>query len=329
MDEKGEPAPGIGTYLSTPSKIVQLYTARSKASGEVQFEMKDFWGPRKVIVQTNTSLDSTYQIKLHSPFSEEYTTSRLPEFALQPGVENNLLRRSIAMQVQDIYYSDRSVNFAGGAVDSSAFYGKADETYFLDDFIRFTVMEEVMREYVSGVMVRKRRGGFHFLVLNNVRKTLFQDDPLVLLDGMPIFDVDRIMGFDPLRVKKLEVFTSRYYLGPLHFPGVVSYSTYAGDLGGFALDPKSISLNYDGLQRQRTFYSPQYETQKQRESRMPDRRHLLYWNPQITLDKNGTQQLEFFTSDLTGNFTIVVEGLNKNGYSGSKVSTLSVKQFNN
>lgn len=329
LDINGQPASGIGTYLSNPSKIIQLYTARSKANGEVQFEMKHFWGSKKVIVQTNSSQDSTYQIKLHSPFSEVYTTTRIPQFSLQPNVADNLLRRSVAMQVQDIYYRDRSVNFADGAVDSSAFYGKADETYFLDDFTRFTVMEEVMREYVAGVMVRKRRGGFHFLVLNNVRKSLFQDDPLVLLDGMPIFDVDRIMEFDPLKVKKLEVFTSRYYLGPLHFPGVVSYSSYAGDLGGFTLDPKSISLNYEGLQRQRIFYSPQYETQKQRESRMPDRRQLLYWNPQVTLNENGMQQIEFFTSDLTGNFTIVVEGLNKNGYSGSKVSTLSVKQFNN
>jgi hypothetical protein len=329
LDEKDQPASGIGTYLSSPSKIIQLYTARSKANGEVQFEMKDFWGSKKVIVQTNTSQDSTYQIKLINPFSEEHTSTKLADFDLNPDVANNLLRRSIAMQVQDIYYGDHFINFSDGAIDSSAFYGKADQTYFLDDFTRFTVMEEVMREYVSGVMVRKRRDGFHFLVLNNVRKTLFQDDPLIMLDGMPIFDVDRIMAFDPLKIKKLEVFTGRYYLGPLHFPGLVSYSTYGGDLGGFTPDQKALSLNYEGLQRQRVFYLPQYETQKQRESRRPDRRHLLYWNPQVTLDADGKQQLEFFTSDLTGNYTIVVEGLNKNGYAGSKVSSLSVKQFNN
>ena len=329
LDETGKPAPGIGTYLSSPSKIIQLYTARSKANGEVQFEMKDFWGLKKVIVQTNTSQDSTYQIRLVNPFSEQYTTPRLSDVDLTPDVANNLLARSVAMQVQDIYYGDRFINFSDGAIDSSAFYGKADETYFLDDFTRFTVMEEVMREYVSGVMVRKRRDGFHFLVLNNIRKTLFQDDPLIILDGMPIFDVDRIMAFDPLKIKKLEVFTGRYYLGPLHFPGLVSYSTYGGDLGGFTLDQKSLSLNYEGLQRQRVFYSPQYETQKQRESRRPDRRHLLYWNPHVTLDAAGKQQLEFFTSDLTGNFTIVVEGLSKAGYAGSNVSTISVKHFNN
>jgi len=53
------------------------------------------------------------------------------------------------------------------------FYGKADENYLLDDFTRFPVMEEVMREYVPGVFVRKRRDGFHFLVRDDVNKSLF------------------------------------------------------------------------------------------------------------------------------------------------------------
>ena len=117
---------------------------------------------------------------------------------------------------------------------------------------------------------------------------------------MPIFDIDKIMAFDPLKVKKLEVITNRYFLGPFTFPGVVSYTTYTGDLAGFQLDPRAVSLNYEGLQRQRIFYSPQYDNQKQRESRMPDRRNLLFWAPQVTLDKEGKQQLEFYTSDLIG-----------------------------
>jgi hypothetical protein len=178
-------------------------------------------------------------------------------------------------------------------------------------------------------MVRKRRDGFHFIVLDNTWKRTFQDDPLVLLDGTPIFDVDAIMAFDPLKVKKLEVFTTRYYLGPLHFSGMVSYSTYTGDLAGFQLDPKSVSLDYEGLQRQRVFNSPSYDTESKRQSRLPDRRNLLFWAPHTTVEKGGRQELEFFTSDLTGTYTIVVQGLNENGDAGSAVSSFAVKQFNN
>jgi hypothetical protein len=329
LDASGKPAPGISTYLSSPGKNIQLYTARSKSNGEVQYEMKDFWGPKKIIVQPNIELDSAIQIKVHSPYADVYASRNLGPLKLPAKFSKNLLTRSIAMQVQDIYYRDHWEKFSLTSIDSTAFYGKASETYFLEDYTRFTVMEEVMREYVPGVMVRKKRDGFHFLVLDNVRKSLFQDDPLVLLDGTPIFDIDKIMEFDPLNVKKLEVLTHRYYLGPSIFPGIVSYTTFTGDLSGFQLDPKTLSIDYEGLQRQRVFYSPQYENQKQRESRIPDRRNLLCWEPQVVLDKDGRQQLEFFTSDLAGEYTIVIEGMTKNGASGSTMSTFIVKQFNN
>ncbi len=325
---EGTAAQSIPVYLSTPGKNVQLYTARSKSNGEVQFEMKDFWGPKKIIVQTNTEEDSTLQIKIRSPYSDEFGSNTLSLFSLPEALSKNLLRRSIAMQVQDIYYGE-AVNNKPMSIDSTAFYGKASETYYLDDYTRFPVMEEVMREYVPGVMVRKRKDGFHFLVLDNVRKSMFRDNPLVLLDGIPIFDLDKVMAFDPTRVKKLEVITHRYFLGPLNFPGIVSYTTYTGDLAGFELNPNTVALDYEGLQRERVFYSPEYQNEKKRDNRLPDRRNLLYWNPSVTLDKNGKHQLEFFTSDLKGKYTVVVEGLTNKGYSGSTTSSFIVKDFNN
>ncbi|HZB15299.1 MAG TPA: hypothetical protein VE467_19830 [Chryseolinea sp.] len=327
-DGNGKPAPGVSTYLSSPGKNIQLYTARSRSNGEIQYETKDFYGLKKIVVQTNSEQDSTSKIEIHNPYSNTFAVRRLSNLTMQPTVAKPLLERSVAMQIQDIYYGDAAKPQIA-AIDSASFYGKSSETYFLDDYTRFTVMEEVMREYVPGVMVRKRKDGFHFLVLDNVRKSLFQEDPLVLLDGMPIFDIDKIMAFDPLRIKKLDVVTNRYFLGPLIFPGIVSYMTYTGDLAGFQLDPKNVSLDYEGLQRQRIFYSPLYENQKQRDSRMPDRRNLLFWTPHVRLDKEGKQQIEFYTSDLTGNYTIVVEGMTSNGYAGSATSSFVVKQFNN
>jgi hypothetical protein len=95
------------------------------------------------------------------------------------------------------------------------------------------------------------------------------------------------------------------------------------------LNPQSVSLDYEGLQLQRVFYAPQYSDQKQRESRIPDRRNLLHWLPKVTLSKEGRRQLEFYTSDLTGDYTIVIEGLTKNGFAGSTEQTFTVKQFNN
>lgn len=329
LKANGTPSPGTATYLTSPSKIVQLYAGRSNSKGEVQFEMKGFYGQRKVIVSANPEQDSTVKMSIENPFSPAFAPRIATPLELDKSIAGALRRRSVAMQVQDIYYGENAVKFGDLARDSSAFYGIASQVYYLDDYTRFPVMEEVMREYVPGVMVRKRRDGFHFMVMDNLRKSVFRDNPLVLLDGVPIFDIDRIMEFDPLKVKKLDVITNRYYLGPIVFEGVVSYSTYTGDLAGFQLDTKSITVDYDGLQRDRIFYAPEYENEKQRQTRMPDRRQLLWWEPDLKIDENGKAQLEFYTSDLTGQYTIVVEGLTQNGYSGSTTSSFTVKNFSN
>jgi hypothetical protein len=239
--------------------------------------------------------------------------------------EKEFQSRAIAMQVQDIYYEDIVASPPAIKTDSSAFYGKADETYFLDDYTRFPVMEEVMREYVPGVFVRKRKDGFHFIVVNLVNGGVMQGDPMILLDGVPLFDADRIMQVDPRLVKKLEVVKRPYYLGPLFMPGIVSYTTYQGNTAGLEMDPESISINYDGLQLYREFYSPRYETQKQFESRMPDKRYLLYWNPNVRVDRSGSANVQFFTSDVRGQFAVVVQGLSRDGHAGSTQYFFTVK----
>ena len=321
---------GILTYLASPGNIIRAYGSRSDQGGEVRFEIKDFYGPRQVIIQTQTDSLHTYQVKIQNPFSPLFAQERLPVLKITAKDEKALLSRSIAMQVQDVYYYEQYGNrFIKPAIDSSAFYGKADATYYLDDYTRFQVMEEVMREYVPGVFVRKRKDGFHFILIDIVHGGVLNGDPMVLLDGVPVFDVGDIMQLDPLQVKKLEVVNREYYLGQAVFSGIVSYSTYQGDLGGLKLDPQSVSLNYDGLQLKREFYSLHYNNDQQRNNRMPDQRYLLYWNPDITTDHQGKQQVEFYTSDVEGNYMVVVEGLNNQGFSGSKMYTFSVKPPDN
>ena len=112
-------------------------------------------------------------------------------------------------------------------------------------------------------------------------------------------------------------------------PGIVSYTTYTGDLSGFELDPRTVSLDYEGLQLGREFYSPKYDAPKQRDSRMPDQRSVLFWSPNVVTDKEGKQRLEFYSSDLTGEYEVVIEGLTSNGLAGSGKHTFSVKPYDN
>jgi hypothetical protein len=328
VDRKtGLPQKNILTTLTIPGEAFELRSALSRQDGSIFFNVNDFYSNNEVIIQNVNAADSTAKINISSPFSDKFSLSPFPQFTLTDKWKDQLLYRSINAQADNSYLIDKKrLAFTDLVVDSNVFYGNAEKQYYLDDYTRFITMEEVMREFVLDVRVRKQPDGYQFRVANTPLRTLFDQDPLVLIDGLPVSNVNKIIAFDPLKIKKIEVVSHKHYLGPLIAEGVVSFKTYQGDLGGYELDPNAIVVEYEGLQRQREFYSPVYETQNEKESRIPDLRNLLYWSPSVKTSKDGKQQLSFYTSDLKANFAIVVQGLTSDGLSGSSVTTFSVNK---
>ena len=183
-----------------------------------------------------------------------------------------------------------------------------------------------MREYVAEVNVRKTGSKYRFNTFNSdgfdlknlqTIEQVFQTNPLVLLDGVPVFNINKIIEYDPLKVAKLEVVANRYHYGTITAEGILSYTSIKGALEDFTLDPNDLVLDYEGLQQQRIFYSPTYATAGDRESRLPDFRDVLYWTPDLKTSSQGHGSFSFFTGDVPGKYVVIIEGLAKDGSAGS------------
>jgi hypothetical protein len=319
----GQPGRNISSYLSVPGKHILLYGSRSDKEGRIHFEMKEFFGPKDLVVQLNPK-DSLFRVELQSPFHDRFSAPRLPVFDFPTTLQEPLLARSIPMQVQNTYYRENLSRYRLPQVDSVAFYGVPDERYRLDDFTRFPVMEEVFREYVPGVMARKRRDGYVISLLDTPHKQFFDGSPLSLLDGVPIFNMDKVMEIDPRKVQRLDVVTRLYIVGPLVFDGIISFTTYKGDLAGYRPDAKALLADYEGLQLPRDFYTPRYDTPQRSGSRMPDLRNLLHWVPALKTDGQGKGQVAFYTSDEEGTYRFMINGITADGRAGSTQGTFEV-----
>lgn len=323
--QTGRPKSDVSAFLSITGVRFQYSNAISDQDGDVRFLVKDFFGTEELIVQTNSKADTGYRIDISSPFSEQTSSSILMPFALAEDSKNALVIRSLGAQTQNLYLADSIRQFFSPPfTDTTAFYGTPDKEYLLDDYTRFITMEEVMREFVSEVRLKKQQNAFDFSVVNQPYKLFFEQSPLVLLDGVPIFDVGRIISFDPLKIKKIDVVTQRYYHGKMVNHGIVSYKTYQGDLAGFQLDPAALVVEYEGLQLKRQFYSPIYDNPNNR-NRLPDFRNVLYWSPDVATDSNGKAQLTFYSSEIPGTYAVVLCGITRDGYAGSSVSTFSIR----
>jgi len=186
-------------------------------------------------------------------------------------------------------------------------------------------MEEILREYVINVDVKKREGKFHFQNFDLANNQMFKADPLVLVDGVPVTDLDKFMLTDPLKLNTLEVVNRRYFLGNSTFEGILSWTSYKGDMADN--EPiNATAIDYDGLQLEREFYAPVYANANQESSHLPDFRNVLLWSPNIKIPGGGSKEINFYTSDLPGKYAVHIQGITKGGVCGSKVLIFEVKK---
>ena len=320
----GRPRINAEVYLGVPGNRLQFYTSATDTLGRFVFNTKDFYGANEIVVQTNTRVDTTSIIDIKSPFSERFSAFNYPEFELKPSLLKELQNHSLSMQVQNAYYANQLKKFNAPSVDTTNFFGKPFKTYKLDDYTRFPIMEDVLREYVSEVFVSKAQKDYRIKVLGGV--DYLEESPLVLLDGVPYFNMNKVMEIDPKKVKKLEVVRDQYYYGPAIFDGILNFTSYKPNFGTSYINPNAVVLDYEGMQVQREFYHPTYETDLQLNSRLPDFRNVLYWSPSIITDAQGKGTFSFFTSDFEGAYIGVINGLSENGVPGRASFTFEVKR---
>lgn len=331
-----EPAPEVIVYLSVPGKRVQLKGCSSDSNGIVHFDMKDFYNVNQVVMQTNTGIDSIYRLEIVSPFAEKFSDRNIPALMVSENDYDNLEAKNLHVNVENGYHEKDILKTKIPQVDTLPFYYKPDRTYLLDNYTRFTTMEEVMIEYVDEVRVRKKGKKTLFITMNNpavdIRNLqegeffLESSDPLMLLDGVPVFNVDKMVAYDPLKVQKLDVVASRYFWGPITAAGILNFTTYKGNMDGYVMSPTDLLIDYEGLQKQRIFYSPDYSTPEALQSRLPDFRDVLYWSPDVHTNEKGDGNISFFTSDVPGKYLVVLQGISSNGEAGSQQFIVNVNK---
>lgn len=322
--ENGSPGEGIASYLSVLGDYPRFYSSKSNPQGRIKFELQDSYGDADIIIGTNQLLDSVYSIELRDPFSAEYSSPGNHELDLNENLKESLVNRSIGMQTLNIYHEEKISQFSFPNSDTSLFYMKGDKHYLLDDFTRFSTMEDIMREYMPEVFVNSNKEGFSLRILNAERRVKYQGNPLILYDGVPVFDINKLMKVDPHRIKSIDVVTKRYFYGRGTFDGIISCRSYEDDLEGIEVDPTSLIMKYKFAQVKRLFHSPDYSNEINLTT--PDRRNLLFWKPDVITNEDGEASVEFSTTEETGKYLIVVEGMSADGIPGYTSATFVVKE---
>ncbi len=316
------PVPSEFVFLSTPSKVATFQYARTDNNGKFSFEIPINEKLNNLIIQPEKP-EKNYYVRLESAFSEVYPDKTGINRTLSKNALSTDHERSVNYQVGRIYgttYYSAPVNNPEIQTWSGRFYGKPDIELVMADYIKLPVMQEVFFELTPGVYLKAKKSVYEMSIADPVENRIFSVPPVLFVDGVVVRDAGVIANINPEIVERIDMVKVRYLVGDYLFYGLVNVITSRGDFSAVELPLYAVRLSYRAVDPVGSFVPPAYETQQMKESRVPDLRNTLYWNPEVLADKDGKAVVEFWSSDYISDYVIRIEGVAPDGkpYSVSK-----------
>lgn len=304
-----QPVANTTIYLSAfgPSYFFQI--SRTDSIGRFYFSTKNIQTQTGIQFQVDRLPESSpVEVFLDDEFINDYRKFKPLPLSIDTTLRTQIEQRNVYSQIENAYF----IKKRDSILDSTQkpFFGTPDKVYKLDEFTRFPTMEDVFREYMFWVVVSKRGGKFTLQLINSRNGSRFLNTPLILIDGILVFDTQILMDYNPLLIKEISLITRKYVYAGFLFDGVMSINTYDGMAKNLSIS--SIHKEYTSWQHSKKYYSPNYTTHKSLD-RIPDYRVQLFWNPTITIEPGQEFVGEFYTSDIDGDFLIEAKGLNSAG----------------
>lgn len=151
--------------------------------------------------------------------------------------------------------------------------------------------------------------------------------PLVLVNGMMLKNHEKLFELQATNIENINVVVDKYIVGPHIFQGILDITMFDEINPAFFGD----DFNLNRYELMKPLAKKKYFNQLYAENsdgmptrKIPDYRRQLYWNSHVSIEKNTS--IDFFTSDVTGEFEIVLEGFTSYGKPISLKKTFSVVQ---
>lgn len=306
--------------FSIPGENFNFKISTTDINGTFKFILENTNG-NEAYFQVFEKNKENYKIELFNTSIITKTKSE-KEFKINSNYADAFLKRSVANQIQNIYYHTKS-DTVFASKKNKPFYEGSDKEYLLKDYNQQNTIKEIFIEIIPEVYISKKEGKQTFSVNDyEVNNSNLYFNTLVLVDGFLLQDFDEILTFDPAYFTKINFVNKGFYLNKYIFNGIVNLTSK-----DFSYIP-NISQDYiikEKLERPqliKKYYNVDYS--KNNLEKIPDYRYQLYWEPNIT-KINTNKTFDFYTSDISGNFKIIIEGITTTGESVYMENYIKVK----
>jgi len=305
----GEPFKNGIVFLSIPDSIPRFNFYRTGSDGYFYFQFDNYYGKIPVVIQgLDPERKRLVKIVLNHQESVPAGISSFENWTVPPELRKIAAQNIDALTFRKIFNQQEITIQPGSRPKAEAypFYGVPTSVIDPHPFIDLPDFTEISRELLPGVKFRAYNRIPSLQVLNSAMHAYFEDPPLLLIDGIPIHDLNIVKPLGSKDIDRVEICLGERFYGDLAFPGVVAIYTSKSNFSRIVESDDLIKFNLDVIQPAAQLNIPSEKLQNE-----PDLRKVLLWKP--SLKPEETIRLNFETSDIRGSFKLLVRGTTSDG----------------
>ncbi len=242
--------------LSIIGKQIHYFEGKMVNDSMAVFRTYGIHGKQPLVLSAMSSTGVSLPIEMISPFAT-LVPRRLPHLVFhykRSEVEARSLdmqrhQIAIAPAKHELKLGDDADDTAEEGVpldyDKTVFGIQPDLSYNLDEYRQFFTIREVLIEYVNFVK-KVKIDSVQYLMVRKGDELYNKALPtLVLIDGMPVFDVERLLNYDARRIHYINIYGDKFTFGNGVYNGILSFITRSGRLTNYPTEPNVQYLVYD------------------------------------------------------------------------------------
>lgn len=297
--------------LSIPDDNLNIQVASTVKDGEFFFVLDEPYDSQYASVVVLD--DKDYEVTLNPTPTPNFTDLRFKDFKITNAQNEAILKRSVANQVENAYFALKPDTLVVEAIKDPFYNSKGVDVkkYDLDAYTRFNTVRETFIEIIENAAVRRIDQELRFRVfLPDLGVGRGEGDPLLIVDGIIQKDPSAILSYPSRNIEEITVVREEYNFGPNVFFGMLIINTKDEDFKKTYYSSSSATAAKIGsIDPAKKYFKQQYSNGNNK--RTPDYRYQLLWEPHA--DFKDKKTFEFFTSDISGTYEIVIQGFTKNG----------------
>ena len=305
---------GARIIISEPGPGTSIKSALSDAQGNFHFLLAPEEGEKDIVftLPVNNAI-----IRLEESF---WNGLRIPpvqqELSFEKGVADFLEEKFFHLQLQhhfnqgNFIQNDQSND---DMKDDERFYHHPPRVIKMDDYVLLDSLPEYFYELVPSVKYTSTRGQHDIRVSDKVNGSFFEENPGVFIDGVLYSDYNQIARIPVSKINSIHVLPELYFYHDFSFGGIIDLHTKKSDFSDVQLLPNMIRLVFPLAAASAMEYNAVDHSSTDIPDRIPDFRYLICWEPDIAIGPSGENTIQFYTGDITGEYTVKVTGISPEG----------------